>query len=42
MYQRFGETYGIHLQIRRVNNTEKWIQRGGKDMVPVNAGSRFL
>jgi len=27
MYQRFGGTYCIHLQLRRVNNTEKWIQR---------------
>jgi len=27
MYQRFGETNCIHLQVRRVNNTEKWIQR---------------
>ena len=27
MYQRFGETYCVHLQLRRVNNTEKWIQR---------------
>jgi hypothetical protein len=26
MYQWFGETYCIHLQVRRVNNTEKWIQ----------------
>jgi hypothetical protein len=27
IYQRFGETYCIHLQLRRVNNSEKWIWR---------------